>query len=64
MLFVACKVKWPFFLAGGLLPETIPEAIRQLHPSAVDLSSGVETGGIKDREKILAAVAAVRSGTI
>ena len=54
----------PFFLAGGLLPETIPEDIRQLHPWAVDLSSGVETGGIKDREKILAAVAAVRSGTI
>jgi phosphoribosylanthranilate isomerase len=47
-------------LAGGLTPENIPEAIDMLHPKAVDISSGVETEGIKDREKIMAAVEAAR----
>lgn len=50
----------PFFLAGGLTPENIPEAVRMLHPQLVDISSGVETEGKKDRSKILAAVRAVR----
>lgn len=50
----------PFFLAGGLHPGNIPAAIDQLHPYAVDLSSGVETDGLKDSAKIQAAVAAVR----
>lgn len=51
----------PFFLAGGLRPDNIPEAIRRCSPYGVDLSSAVETAGRKDREKIVAAVAAVRS---
>ena len=51
----------PFLLAGGLTPENIPAAIRQMHPLLVDVSSGVETDRIKDREKILAAVRAVRA---
>ncbi len=50
----------PFFLAGGLTPESIPEAVREYRPYAVDLSSGIETNRKKDREKILAAVRAVR----
>lgn len=50
----------PFILAGGLTPETIPEAVRTLSPKLVDISSGVETDHVKDREKILAAVRAVR----
>lgn len=50
----------PYFLAGGLSCDNIPEAVRRCRPRAVDLSSSVETGGKKDREKILAAVAAVR----
>ena len=49
-----------FLLAGGLTPENIPIAVARLHPYAVDLSSGVESGGRKDRDKILAAVAAAR----
>ena len=53
-------VSRPFILAGGLDPENLPEAIRRTHPWGVDLSSGVETGGKKDRAKILAAVRAVR----
>ena len=50
--------KKPFFLAGGLTPENIPEAVRQYGPALLDISSGVETGGVKDREKIRAAVSA------
>ncbi|MDR1630573.1 MAG: phosphoribosylanthranilate isomerase [Oscillospiraceae bacterium] len=50
----------PFILAGGLTPENLHEAIARFHPSAVDISSGVETNGCKDAEKILAAVRAVR----
>ena len=50
----------PFFLAGGLRLENIPEAVSRFHPYALDLSSGVETDGYKDKEKIIAAVAAVR----
>ena len=50
-----------FILAGGLTPQNLPEAIAQLHPWAVDLSSGLETNRRKDPAKILAAVNAVRS---
>lgn len=48
----------PFVLAGGLTPQNIPQAITRFAPYAVDISSGVETERQKDREKILAAVAA------
>ena len=50
----------PFLLAGGLTPESIPEAIQALRPKLLDISSGVETGGVKDRDKIRAAVRAAR----
>ena len=51
----------PFILAGGLTPENIPEAVRTLRPKMLDISSGVETAKVKDREKILAAVRAARA---
>lgn len=54
------EIKREFILAGGLNPQNIPVAIQQIKPWAVDLSSGVETNGVKDREKIHAAVKAVR----
>lgn len=41
----------PNFLAGGLTPETIPEAFAQLHPWGIDMSSGLETDGLKDKTK-------------
>ena len=47
-------------LAGGLDEENIGEAARLLSPWAVDLSSSVETGGVKDRDKILRIVSVVR----
>ncbi len=43
----------PWLLAGGLTPENILEALRQVHPDGIDLSSGVERApGDKDLEKV------------
>ncbi|BCJ94630.1 N-(5'-phosphoribosyl)anthranilate isomerase [Anaerocolumna cellulosilytica] len=41
-----------FFLAGGLNAENIKEAISDCRPYCIDISSGVETEGAKDEEKI------------
>jgi len=42
----------PYFLAGGLTTNNVVDSIRLLRPFCVDVSSGVETDGIKDAEKI------------
>lgn len=55
------KVKRPFILAGGLSPTNIPEAITSLHPYGLDISSGVEKNGVKDKEKMVAAVRRTRN---
>ncbi|MCD7818716.1 MAG: phosphoribosylanthranilate isomerase [Lachnospiraceae bacterium] len=57
---LAERIQRPFLLAGGIGPDNIEEALNQLQPWGVDMSSSVETDGKKDREKILAAVAKVR----
>lgn len=54
------KIEVPFFIAGGITPETIP-GLSRFEPFGVDISGGVETGRLKDREKILAAVKAARN---
>ena len=59
----AASFSRPFILAGGLTPENIPEAIETLQPKLLDISSGVETDKVKDREKIFAAVRAARKVT-
>ncbi len=50
-----------YFLAGGLNEDNILEAVRAYQPFAVDVSSGAETDGIKDPNKIRNIIAKVRS---
>lgn len=49
-----------YFLAGGLTPENVGEAVDRFHPFAVDMSSGLETDRIKDPEKMRKAAEEVR----
>lgn len=42
----------PIILAGGLTPDNVADAARQVHPYAVDTASGVETDGVRDPEKV------------
>jgi phosphoribosylanthranilate isomerase len=53
------RMKKPFFLAGGINPENLNAAVC-LNPYCVDISSGAETGGFKDRGKIFALVKGVK----
>ena len=58
------NMKRPYFLAGGLSPDNVENAVEQLTPYAVDVSSGIETDGVKDKVKMAAFAAAVRGEKI
>jgi phosphoribosylanthranilate isomerase len=54
--------RYPIMLAGSLTPENVAEAVQEVQPWGVDVSSGVEQEkGRKDHNKVRAFVAAVRS---
>ena len=57
------NIRRPYFLAGGLYPENVADAIDKLSPFAVDVSSGIETDNFKDKNKMTAFVKAVRKET-
>ena len=54
------NIKRPYFLAGGLDADNAAEAVNTLRPYALDVSSGIETSGLKDKSKMAAFVSAVR----
>lgn len=54
------NVTRPYFLAGGLNADNIEKAIKICHPFAVSVTTGVETDGIKDREKMAAFIKIAR----
>lgn len=53
------EVEVPIFLAGGLRPDNVADAIREVAPFGLDLCTGVRTGGFLDESKLAAFVAAV-----
>lgn len=54
------SVQRPYFLAGGSTPTTSRTPLPRWHPYGVDVSSGIETDGVKDESKMAAFVAAAR----
>ncbi len=60
---LARAMKRPYLLAGGLDCNNVREALETLHPFGVDVSSGIESNGLKDLDKMRAFVTGVRSAS-
>ena len=61
-LLKALDPELPFMLSGGLTPDSVGRAIKQVRPFGVDVSSGVETApGVKDAGLIRAFIEAARA---
>lgn len=55
-------IRKPYFIAGGLTVENLPEILKKAEPYGIDISSGIEIEGVKDREKMLKVIQCVRGG--
>ena len=62
-LIRAANLSVPYFLAGGLNCGNIGPIVREFAPYGVDVSSGIETGGVKDRAKIGQIMGILRGGS-
>ena len=61
-LLCQANPKQPFFLAGGLCPENVSQAKEIVKPCGIDISSGIETNGVKDFEKMKRVAEILREG--